>query len=77
LNKKEKEIQKAMKKDKSRLRPARKAAQLENEEWREEADKLLKRGTEEDVIAAIRRAGMDPDSPEGRNVLRVWRENRY
>jgi hypothetical protein len=77
LTKKEKEIQKVMKEDQSRLRPAGKASQLKSDEWREEADKLLKRGTEEDVIAAIRRAGMDPDSPEGRNVLRVWRENRY
>jgi hypothetical protein len=40
-------------------------------------DELLKRGTEEDVIDAIRDAGLELDSSAARHVLKTWRENRH
>ena len=63
--------------EKSRLRPAQRAAQLRQARLLRQMEQLLKRGTEEDVIEAIKAVGMRPDSPEGQHVLRVWRENRY
>jgi hypothetical protein len=71
------DIREVIQEEKSRLRPARKSAERENAKWIKEAEKLLKRGTEEDMIDAIRAAGMDPASPEGRRAVKVWRENRY
>jgi hypothetical protein len=75
--KKEKEIREAMKEDRGRRAPAQQVAKRETRKWEAEAARLLKRGTEAEMIEAIRRAGIDPDSPAGRRVLRVWRENQY
>lgn len=66
-----------MKEQKGRRRPAQDTATREARQWEAEAERLLKRGTDEEMIEAIRRAGIDPDSPAGRRALQVWRENQY
>ena len=73
----DKDIRDVIQDEKSRLPRARKSAKQKEAKWLKEADRLLKRGTEEEMLAAIRDAGMEPASPEGQNALRVWRENRY
>ena len=75
--KKDKEIRDVMNAEKGRRRPAQDTAARRTRQWEAEAERLLKRGTEEEMIEAIRRAGIDPDSPAGRHALRVWRENQY
>jgi hypothetical protein len=77
LAKKEDEIRDVVRSEKSRLRPAQKAAEKKHAERMRLVDELLKRGTEDDVLDAIREAGLDPESPEAKHVLRVWRQNRY
>jgi hypothetical protein len=52
-------------------------AEKEHEKRIRQARKLLERATEEEVIAAIRAAGLPEDSPEALEALRVWRENRF
>ncbi len=73
----EEDIREVIQEEKGRLRPARKSAERKNAKWIREAERLLTRGTEEDIIEALRAAGMEPASPEGQRVLKVWRENRY
>lgn len=73
---KNREIHETIKQAKGRLRPAQSAARQERQKWLIEAERLLNRGIEEEVITAIQRAGMKLDSPEARNVLRIWREYR-
>jgi len=75
--KKDQQIRDVIKEEKGRRRPAQDTAAREAKQWEAEAERLLKRGTEEEMIEAIRRAGIDPDSPAGRHALRVWRENQY
>jgi hypothetical protein len=38
--------------------------------------KLLEKATEEEVITAIRAAGLRDGSPEAARALQIWRENR-
>jgi hypothetical protein len=51
-------------------------ARKEHEKRLRQARKLLERATEEEVVAAIRAAGLRDGSPEALEALRVWRENR-
>jgi len=41
-----------------------------------QARELLERATEEEVITAIRAAGLPDGSPEAAKALQIWRENR-
>jgi hypothetical protein len=75
--KRDKEIRDVIRQEKGRRRPAQNTATREAQKWEAEAERLLRRGTEEEMTEAIRRAGIDPDSPAGRHALRVWRENQY
>lgn len=77
MTKGEDDIHDVVRQEKGRLRPARKAAERKHAERLRLVDGLLKRGTEEDVIEAIRDAGLELDSPAARHVLKIWRENRH
>ena len=77
LTKRDDDVRDVVREEKGRLRPAQKAAERKHAERVRLVDELLKRGTEEDVIDAIRGAGLEPDSPEARYVLKIWRENRH
>jgi len=44
---------------------------------RRQMRKLLKQATEEEVISAIRAAGLPDGSPEAARALKTWRENRF
>ena len=70
------DVSEVIKEEKSRLKPAGKAAERKHAKRARQCQNLLDRGTEEDVIALLRSAGLDPDSPEGQRALKIWRENR-
>jgi hypothetical protein len=63
--------------EKGRLKPAARLANREKQKRLRQMEKLLERGTEEDMTNALVDAGIDPESPEGRHALKVWRENQY
>ena len=63
--------------EQSRRPGAQRSAAKEKARRLHEMETLLTRGTEEDVVAVIRAAGMEPSSPEGQQVLKTWRENQY
>jgi len=72
------DIQEVMEEERSRgsRQPTSPEARRERAKRLRDARKLLEQGTEADVRAAIRAAGIRAGSPEAERILRVWRENR-
>jgi len=57
-------------------RPNSPEAAREHAKRLQQARKLLEKATEEEVIAAIRAAGLRDGSPEAARALQIWCENR-
>jgi len=58
------------------LRAAGREAERLHTKRRRLIERLLTRGTEKELIAVIKAAGLPVDSPEALEILRIWRENR-
>lgn len=78
MTSREDDIREVMAEEKSRgsRQPSSPEAKRERAKRIRAVKKLLEQGTEEDVKAAIRAAGIAVGSPEALKILRIWRENR-
>jgi len=72
------DIQEVMAEEKSRgsRKPTSPAARRERVKRLQQMKKLLENGTEEDVKAAIRAAGIPATSHDALKIRQIWRENR-
>lgn len=70
------DLKPAIAEERGRLKPAQAAAKKLYEKRMQQCENLLNRATEEEVLEVIRGAGIDPGSPQGAKILRIWRENR-
>jgi len=77
-NEKDQEISDLRREEGSRGKrgPASLAAQKREAHLRRQFTKLLERGTEAEFCEAMRALGMQTDSPEFRESLKIWRANR-
>jgi hypothetical protein len=72
------DIQEVMAEEKSRgsRQPTSPAARRERAKRLRDVKVLLQQGTEDDIKAAIRAAGIPLESPAAVEILRIWREYR-
>jgi hypothetical protein len=72
------DIQEVMAEEKSRgsRQPTSLAARRERTKRIREMQQLLQHGTEQDIRAAIRAAGIPEESADALRILQIWRENR-
>ena len=70
------EIREVIREEKNRLRPAGDDANRRYTKRLRQMKRLLDRGTEEDLINAMRAAGISDGSPEALTILKIWMENR-
>jgi len=71
------DIRDVMQEELSRGRnPTRAEARREHAQTIRQAGRLLRIATEEEVVQAIRKAGIRAGSSEEQRALAVWRENR-
>jgi hypothetical protein len=78
MSERDDDIQEVIAEEKSRgsRQPMGLAARREHARRLRQMRKLLEDGTEEEVKAAIRAAGMPADSDDALRILQIWRENR-
>ena len=67
------DIKNVIKKEKSRLKPAKAEAEEAHLRRLRQMERLINRGTEKEVIDAMRSAGIPDGSPEALKVLKIWR----
>ena len=70
---KDSEIEKVRKKDRRPLKPARSAAQQQEQKQRRNAEWLLNRGTEDDLVDYLIELGIAPESEQGSVPCRFGR----
>jgi hypothetical protein len=70
------DIRDVIRSERDRLRPTASQAKREHAKRLRQITNLLQRGTEEELVTAMRRAGLCDGSPEFENALTIWRENR-